>query len=84
MSRSNSTKRKHGSAREEDDKRNGRRRFDAVRSCVSGKRGYRSRSMAKKALKAANRARFGGAKLETAVYACPDCGDWHLTSKPQR
>jgi hypothetical protein len=52
---------------------------EEVWGCPSGKIGYATRSRAKRAAKDANR---HGQRVE-AVYGCPLCPAFHLTSQPQ-
>lgn len=61
----------------------------ADRSCpVSGKRQFPSKLMAELELayvreeRSAGRQR--GERIEIRAYLCPDCGKYHLTSRPQR
>ncbi len=54
--------------------------------CVTGKRLWRSKAAAKRALKRvqAERQTAGHDRFECAIYECPLCGGWHLTSQTQR
>jgi hypothetical protein len=49
-------------------------------NCPSGKYGYDSKARAKRAAKQARR----DGRTITAVYECPLCPDWHITSAVQR
>lgn len=53
---------------------------------ATGKLRYRSQIDAGIALGRAIQARTvaGNEHVECRTYRCPSCGDWHLTSKPQR
>ncbi len=52
----------------------------------AGKRAYRHRLIAERALASCLLARANGktGRAEQRIYHCPDCGMWHLTSKPER
>jgi hypothetical protein len=54
--------------------------------CVTGKRLWRSKAAAKRALKRvqAERQTAGHDRFECAIYECPLCGGWHMTSQAQR
>lgn len=49
-----------------------------------GKRAWPTEELAQRALTNIwRRPRPGGRQMELRTYQCPDCGHWHLTSKPQ-
>jgi hypothetical protein len=54
--------------------------------CVTGKRLWRSKAAAKRALKRvqAERQTAGHDRFECAIYECPLCSGWHMTSQAQR
>jgi hypothetical protein len=54
------------------------------RCAASGKIGYPTQARARQELLACLEARREGRlhRLERAVYQCPACQDWHLTSRP--
>lgn len=54
-------------------------RAERVYGCPTGKFGYVSKARAKRALKEARRA----GRSVTAVYDCPMCVGFHITSQPQ-
>lgn len=52
--------------------------------CPSGKIRHQDRDEALKAARTLVRQRYRVFPGWLRVYKCPDCGDWHLTSKPKR
>lgn len=50
----------------------------AHRTCVTGKVGYRTY---RKALRSLEALRSDGRGNECAIYHCPHCPHWHLTSR---
>jgi hypothetical protein len=49
-----------------------------------GKHGFRRKKQALTKLNRLKVSDFGGPDRATRVYKCPHCGDWHLTSSPER
>jgi ribosomal protein L32 len=50
-------------------------------SCKTGKRGFTTRAKARKKLL---HGPFVAQRTSKAVYPCPFCGQWHLTSQSRR
>lgn len=60
-----------------------RRRWPEPATCpATGKRCFRTEVAAKAALASTRSAGVGGDRRETRYYRCPDCGRYHLTSRP--
>lgn len=62
------------------------RRARARRECPHGKRQYPDAHTAQVELvdRVLQRNRGKAKRQEQRAYQCPDCGGWHLTSKPDR
>lgn len=53
--------------------------------CPSGKRMWRSKAQAKRALKHAKAAQLSKGEIPVrAIYLCGRCDGWHLTKRPQQ
>ena len=59
------------------------RLVNEVMKCPTGKTTFETEDLAKEALiqnHIRNNYRSGSGPLD--IYVCPDCGDWHFTSRP--